>query len=66
MDFVNCIMIFLAIVTTSLFVTNVVNTWVSILAVKDNFIDRYWMARFLYLLASAISITYLISNNIIF
>ena len=65
MSIVNGIMIFFAIVTTLMYVTNVINTWISIAAVKDNFVDRHWMARFFYLIASASTITYLICNGIL-
>jgi hypothetical protein len=63
MGFTYYITLFIAIVSCAIYLTNLVNTWVSILAIKENFVDKYWATRFIYLLISAGSIVYLISQS---
>lgn len=63
MDFLYYVILFIAIVSTSIYVTTVVNTWISIASIKDNFVDRQWLSRLCYLVLSAACIVYLISHS---
>ena len=63
MTFTYCLILFIAIVSGAIYITNVINTWISIAAIKDNFVDRQWLTRFLYLIAFSMSVVYLIANS---
>ena len=47
MTFLECFLLFVAIVSTVNTISSYINVFISIAAIKDNFIDRHWLGRFI-------------------
>lgn len=60
MTFLECFLLFVAIVSTVNTISSYINVFISIAAIKDNFVDRHWLGRFINLVISAISIVSLV------
>lgn len=60
MTIFQAIILFVAIVSTVICVTGFITSWVGIIALKDNYYDKFWFNRTLCLFVSAASITTLL------
>ena len=56
MTVLECILLFVAIVFSTLTVSSYIHSFIGIAVIKDNFIDRNWLSRLLCLIISASSI----------